>query len=422
MIGVVLRTCLLRLWHNRLDLALAFVVPIVFFSIFALIFGGHVGRNLSTVKVAVVDEDDSDFSRQVIDDFERTPGLTVIRRARQAGGTVLTAETAQLLVRQGQAAVAVIFPAGLGESVIGSAETEAVVQLLSDSSEPVAPQLISGRLRESVMMRQGAFLASQGSRRARAASLALKIARNRRNARAADEPGDDAAESEGAMEMPSFHPVGWSLNTIDVLGTRQTNPAVTMYAAGIAVLFLLFSTTNAAGSLLEEEEAGTLERLLTSRLTLGQLLAGKWLWSMLLASTQTTAMFLYAWLVFGVDFPGHLPGFGVMTLCTASAAASIALCLATFCRTRQQLTGVSTIVILSMSALGGSMVPRFIMSEALQRVGLYTFNAWALDGYNKVFWRELPVSSLGPQVAVLLSIALGFFALARWQARRWSER
>ena len=63
MIGVVIRTSLLRLWHNRLDLALAFVVPLVFFTIFALIFGGHVGRNLMTVKVAIVDLDGSDFSR-----------------------------------------------------------------------------------------------------------------------------------------------------------------------------------------------------------------------------------------------------------------------------------------------------------------------------------------------------------------------
>jgi hypothetical protein len=36
------------------------------------------------------------------------------------------------------------------------------------------------------------------------------------------------------------------------------------YAAGIGVMFLLFSMAGAAGSLLEEEETGTLERVLTS--------------------------------------------------------------------------------------------------------------------------------------------------------------
>ena len=34
------------------------------------------------------------------------------------------------------------------------------------------------------------------------------------------------------------------------------------------------------------------------------------------------------------------------------------------------------------------MFPRFAMSEGLQTAGLFTFNAWALDGYQKVFWRD----------------------------------
>ena len=44
-----------------------------------------------------------------------------------------------------------------------------------------------------------------------------------------------------------------------------------------------------------------------------------------------------------------------------------------------------------MSALGGSMFPRFLMSETMQKVGLLTFNAWALDGYLKVFWRKAAI-------------------------------
>ena len=48
-----------------------------------------------------------------------------------------------------------------------------------------------------------------------------------------------------------------------------------------------------------------------------------------------------------------------------------------------------------MSALGGSMFPRFLMSENMQKVGLLTFNAWALDGYLKVFWRDAPCGSCG---------------------------
>ena len=62
---------------------------------------------------------------------------------------------------------------------------------------------------------------------------------------------------------------------------------------------------------------------------------------------------------------------------------------------------MSTIIILTMSALGGSMFPRFLMSETMQKFGLLTFNAWALDGYLKVFWRNAAIWQLWPQVLVL---------------------
>ena len=108
-----------------------------------------------------------------------------------------------------------------------------------------------------------------------------------------------------------------------------------------------------------------------------------------------------------------------MTVATASAGAALGLVLATLAKTRAQLQGFSTILILTMSALGGSMFPRFLMSDTMQRIGLFTFNAWALDGYLKVFWRQAAVWQLWPQLLVLGTATLVFLSLARLLARRW---
>jgi ABC-2 type transport system permease protein len=72
-----------------------------------------------------------------------------------------------------------------------------------------------------------------------------------------------------------------------------------------------------------------------------------------------------------------------------------------------------------MSSIGGSMFPRFLMPEGMQKAGLLTINAWAIDGFTKIFWRDEPVSHLWPQVAVLVGIAVVLFAVARRVARRW---
>jgi ABC-2 type transport system permease protein len=93
--------------------------------------------------------------------------------------------------------------------------------------------------------------------------------------------------------------------------------------------------------------------------------------------------------------------------------------LAAMSRTRMQLVALSNLLILVMSALGGSMFPRYLLSEKVQKIGLVTLNAWAIDGFMKVFWRDAPLPALAPQVAFLLAAAVILFVLARRLARRW---
>jgi ABC-2 type transport system permease protein len=195
---------------------------------------------------------------------------------------------------------------------------------------------------------------------------------------------------------------------------------VSFYAAGVGVMFLLFSMVGAAGGvLLEEVESGTLERLLCTNLGMPGILLGKWIFMATVGVAQLTVMFLWGDLVFGLPLFSHLPGFFVMTVVTAAAGAALALVLATLAKSRAQLSGFSTILILTMSALGGSMFPRFLMTETMQKFGLLTFNAWALDGYLKVFWRDAPIWQLWPQVAVLVGLTAVFLMGARLFARRW---
>jgi ABC-2 type transport system permease protein len=213
-----------------------------------------------------------------------------------------------------------------------------------------------------------------------------------------------------------------AVETRDVVGANKDNPMVSFYAAAIGVMFLLFTASGAAGSLLDEVENGTLDRVLSSRVTMTTLLGGKLAYSALLAFSQLVLMFLWAWAVFKLDFFSHIPGFVVMGLSTAFAVGAFGMLLASICRTRAQLGALSTLVILVMSSIGGSMFPRFLMPEAMQKAGLLTINAWAIDGFTKVFWRDEPLSHLWPQISVLLGIGVALFVIARKLAQRWEYR
>src|SRR5262249_26947871 len=205
----------------------------------------------------------------------------------------------------------------------------------------------------------------------------------------------------------------------DVLGETKKNPTSALLAAGLGVMFLLFSAAGAGGALIGEAESGTLDRILSTPVPVGRRLLGKAVYLSAVAVTQLTIMFVWGELFFGLELHRHLPGFLIMTASTAAAASCFGLLLAAISRSRMQLVALSNLVILAMSALGGSMVRRYLLSGTVQQLGLVTLNAGAIDGFMKVFWRDEPLTHLWPQVAVLLASAVVLFAGARRLARRW---
>ena len=156
----------------------------------------------------------------------------------------------------------------------------------------------------------------------------------------------------------------------DIVGEKKRNPTVTFYAAGLGVMFLLFSASGAGGALIEEAESGTLDRILATRVSMTTLLLGKLVYLAGVGVVQLVLMFGWGALVFGIDLWHHLPGFLLMAVATAVATSTFGLLLASVCRSRMQLVAISNLSILVMSALGGSLYPRFLMPEKMQKLGL----------------------------------------------------
>jgi ABC-2 type transport system permease protein len=419
MIRTILRIHFLGMRRDRVVLAMTFLLPILFFSIFALVFGQQRDPT-SKINVALVDEDQSDYSRALAKAFMAEGALSIRTTPDRAGtGPILTRELAEEIVKDGSVPVAVILPKGIGEARIfggppDPSQVQAKVQILADVSDPIAPQVVAGLLQKVSFTAAPDRMADQGM------ELFSKYGGGLT-------PQQDQALKSWKQELQSpsggttaAASIGLPIETVNVMQKDDgNNSLVSFYAAGVGVMFLLFSCSGAAGTLLEEEESGTLGRLIGSKLGMQGVLAGKWTFIWVMGMLQLTVMFLWGQAVFGLPLFKHVPGFVVMTFFTAAAAAGFGMLLATIARSRQQLSGISTIVILTMSALGGSMFPRFLMSETMQKMGLVTFNAWALDGYIKVFWRNAPLADLWPQVLVLSGLTVVFLALARTFARRW---
>lgn len=417
MIGTILRIGFLSVRRDRVVLAMVFLLPVMFFSIFATVFGNQ-RDSTSKIRVAVADLDRSDYSRKIVRALADEGGLIVRTTDKEDGtGAPLDREKAEALVKDGTLPVAVVLPKGYGASgrLFSRDASAPKVELLADVSDPIAPQMVQGLLQKVSFTAAPDVLASEGMGMLEKYGGPLTPAQQ---ASMDDWQKRLATEGSGAKELASN--IGPAIEIVNVMQPGYGNVGIiSFYAAGIGVMFLLFSASGAGGALLDEEESGTLGRLVGSRAGMGGVLAGKWLFTTMLGVLQLTVMFTWGMLVFHLPLMPHLPGFFVMSIVTSAAAAAFGLVLATISRSRAQLSGISTILILGMSAIGGSMFPRFMMSETMQKMGLVTFNAWALDGYIKVFWRDAPLLALWPQVAMLVALCGVFLAVARVAARRW---
>ncbi len=408
MIWTICEISILRLWNNKQELLMAFVVPMLFFTIFALIFSRGVGQTFSQVRVAFIDDDQSPESLAVIRDACTHPEIALATGIGRTSEQWPIEELSRLLISRRGVEVVVHIPAGF-TTQNPDAPTLSIV-LFNEGVNPIGHRLVQASLAESIALQLSAANLAAVQQSRPVVTLAststpmlnssMQPAAGRSSKRATDEPS--------------------VFKSVNAFASNKHQPKVAMAAAGIAVMFLLFSANSAGASLLEEREAGTLGRLLSSRLSLTQLLLGKWLYITGLGCTQLFVMFAWGQFVFHIDLTGHLAGFFAMTCCTSAACASFALFLAALCRSRQQLHGVSVTLVLTMSAVGGSMVPRYVMSESMKQLGKFTFNGWALDGFQKIFWYDLPLSAIRAEIGVLVAITLMLGSAARLLAQRWS--
>lgn len=412
MSGVVFRAMLLGLVRDRAALAMTFILPAIFFMTFAVIFAGATGEQLR-LKVAMADEKNSEASGRLLDALRAGPALLPIQGD-------LDADTVRELVRKGTADVGLIVRAN-GEELgsIGGFGLPPLV-IISDPARGVAVSMLSGQV-------QRAYFAALpdialGSVVALLENEFIDINEEQREDLDAglDELGEEAREAVAAGEDS-----GWGLQDLyereDVVGQTALNH-VAYYAGAVAVLFLLFSAVHGAISLIEERDSGVLDRILAGPGSITPLVDGKFLFLVVQGFVQIFVIFVIAWLVYGVDLPGNFASWSITTALASAAAAGLALTVATACRTRRQAQTLSNIAILVLSALGGSMVPRFFMPPALQDLGWITPNTWAIEAYTAAFWRDEPlVEILAPWTVLALTGLLGLF-LARRLARQLLER
>jgi len=204
----------------------------------------------------------------------------------------------------------------------------------------------------------------------------------------------------------------------EVRGAKKGGAGIAYYAGAVTILFSLFAATHGALSLIDERKSGVADRILAGPAGIGPVVTGKFLFLLAQGVSQAAVIFATAQIVFGVPVVSHLGLWLITTLAASLAAGGLALAIISVCHSREQAQMLSTFVILILAAIGGSMVPRFLMPPWLQDLGWWTPHAWVIDAYQGLLWRDSGAEALYRAWIVLASIGLIGFLFAQVAVRR----
>lgn len=362
------RVMALELWRDRGALVMAFFLPPLVFLIFSAVFSGTTGENIK-LRIAVADTAHTEGSRRLMAALTGDPNL------RAQAVTPQTYAEVHRQVRSSQADAGLVIRADPG------AEGSPIV-ILADQTRQVAAPLVQARTQQAMAKAMPDVLLARTVRDLNPALGDLTADQRDTLKMAETEAREDAAQGKPTDAEQSM------FARDDVAGAKKGGGTIVYYAGAVTVLFALFSAMHGALSLIDERRTGIADRIMAGRAGMAPVVTGKFLFLGLQAVVQASAIFLTAAVVYGTPLLPHLPLWLLTTLAVAVCSGGLALGLVSVCRTRDQAQMLSTFVILVLAAIGGSMVPRFLMPPWLQAVGWATPHAWVIDAYQGVLWRD----------------------------------
>ncbi len=187
---------------------------------------------------------------------------------------------------------------------------------------------------------------------------------------------------------------------------------VNQFLPGVVTMFVLFAITISASAIVKERKLGTLERLLTTRLGVGQLFMGKFLASVSRGFIQTIILLVLAYIVFQLFTPLSFIECLVIALIFAAAASAVGLVIASIARSEDGAVWIAVFFTMGMVMLGGTF---FEISEGsvLYTISRFSINTYANDAFKTIIARGGSLADLGLELGVLAGVAVVGLGLSR---------
>lgn len=360
-------------------------------------FSGGSNTGVSDIPVMLVNQDGGQLGNALVDLF-KSPDLNGLVAPTETDDPAL----ARQQVDEDKAAAAVIIPAGFTNSIIPQPEQTSSgeviqIELYTNPTRPTSVGVIKTILDEFISQVEVGRVGGQVAVTQLITHGLIQV--------------QDAAQIGSAMGVQQANAAGSStsitLKNVTNGGEAVKFDVLAYMAPGMALMFLMFTTSNGGRTLLAERSSGTLPRLLVSPTTSTQVLGGKVFGIYLTGVAQMLILILASTLFFQLEWGDSL-GVLVLVLTAVFGAVGWGMLITALAKTPGQVSTIGMAVMLTFGILGGTFINTEMMPAWFRVLSKITPNAWGLDGFTTLAMGGSLANILTPVLALLVMGTLLF--------------
>ncbi len=422
-------------WHDKIAVALTFIVPAALILLFGSIFGGSDGGSASGIRLAFLSQSDSKIAKKIEATLDTSSTFLIIKSYTNEEGKEVPFDSTSIkdYIIRGSASSALVIPEdaysdtsfGLKLKFYYNPKNELEMQIVQGLLQQAIMTQIPEIFNQSMMRRSEEYLGKQKGTmfNEKLASViseyfgvdTSKILRQGFYSSENDSTDQDTSASKRASD---FFKNIVKLDKEQLVGREVSNPNATRSVGGWAMMFLLFSITASAASLFDERNSGVSLRILSAPVSRVDILWSKYLYNISLGIIQLLVLFFAGYVFFDIDIFSNFGNLLLVIICSSAAATAFGMVLAAFSKSNAQANGLATFLILTMSAIGGAWFPTFLLPEFFQFLSKFTIVYWSVEGFLKVLWNGSGFLEILPYLAVLTGIGVLVNAVSFWRFKK----
>jgi ABC-2 type transport system permease protein len=366
--------------QDKGDLAFSLLLPIV---TFALIYAAFGGQTIFEATARVVDEDRGEYSALLIEELDKVDGIDV---------ELLTMEQADTKLERSDVLLVLVIPAGFSDSLASGEKARLVFKQRGNSGQE--GQIIASIIRG---------VTGEINKEFQVRSQVRDIVGDK------GIPDDriEIAVREVLDEERQQPAVGVSE---EIVGGSPD--FVNYFLPGIVTMYVLFAVTMTARSIVEERRKGTLERLLTTRLSVGGLFFGKFLANMSRGFLQTLILLILAYAVFQLFTPLSFIYCLVIALVFTAAASALGLVIASISRSEEGANWIAVVFTVITFMIAGTFF-EITEGSVMDTISMISINKYANAALQTVINDGGSLGDVVFELGVMVGVAVVALIISR---------